>query len=77
MNSVLENEAVQRVQKVLNLFDHRPTSQGFKTPDSIYMLGKLQFRKNLDQRAYYYLEEVIKRYPGSAAARNAKRELKR
>ena len=70
-------KAESAFRKVLNLFDHRPTSQGFKTPDSIYMLGKLQFRKNLDQRAYYYLEEVIKRYPGSAAARNAKRELKR
>ena len=64
-------------RKVLTLYEHRPTSQGYKTPDSIYMLGKLQFRKNRAQRAHYYLGEVIKRYPGSAAARNAKRELNR
>ena len=64
-------------RKVLNLYEHRPTSQGYKTPDSIYMLGKLQFRKKQDRRAHYYFEEVIKRFPGSAAARNAKRELSR
>ena len=64
-------------RKVLTLFEHRPTSQGYKTPDSIYMLGKLQFRKKIHKRARYYWEEVIKRYPGSAAARNAMRELKK
>ena len=63
-------------RKVLTLFEHRPTSQGYKTPDSIYMLGKLQLRKNIHKKAKYYWEEVIKRYPGSAAARNAMREIK-
>ena len=63
-------------RKVLTLYEHRPTSQGYKTPDSIYMLGKLQFRKNIHKKAKYYWEEVIKRYPGSAAARNAMREIK-
>ena len=28
-------------RKVLKLYEHRPTTQGYKTPDSIYMLGKL------------------------------------
>ena len=70
-------KAESAFRKVLILYEHRPTSQGYKTPDSIYMLGKLQFRKNLDHRARYYLGEVIRRYPGSAAARNAKRELNR
>ena len=64
-------------RKVLTLFEHRPTSQGFKTPDSIYMLGKVQFRKNIHKKAEYYWKEVIKRYPGSAAARNAIREMKK
>ena len=64
-------------RKVLTLYEHLPTSQGYKTPDSIYMLGKLQLHKNHDKRADYYFEEVIKRFPGSAAARNAKRELNR
>ncbi len=62
-------------RKVLTLYEHRPTTQGYKTPDSIYMLGKLNQQKNLNQRASYYYKEVIKRFPGSAAARNAERDL--
>jgi len=62
-------------RKVLTLYEHRPTTQGYKTPDSIYMLGKLNQYKNLNQRASYYYKEVIKRFPGSAAARNAERDL--
>jgi len=70
-------KAEESFRKVLTRYEHRPTSQGYKTPDSIYMLGKLQLRQNLDQRAVYYFEEVIKRFPGSAAARNAERDLER
>ena len=62
-------------RKVLTLYEHRPTSQGYKTPDSIYMLGKINQQKNLNQRASYYFKEVIKRFPGSAAARNAEQDL--
>ena len=62
-------------RNVLKLYEHRPTTQGYKTPDSIYMLGKLNQQKNLNQRASYYYKEVIKRFPGSAAARNAERDL--
>ena len=70
-------KAEESFRKVLTRYEHRPTSQGYKTPDSIYMLGKLQFQQNLEQRAVYYFEEVIKRFPGSAAARNAERDLGR
>ena len=70
-------KAEKAFRKVLTLYEHRPTSQGYKTPDSIYMLGKLQTLQKLDQRAVYYFEEVIKRFPGSAAARNAERVLDR
>ena len=62
-------------RKVLTLYEHRPTTQGYKTPDSIYMLGKINQHKNLNQRASYYYKEVIKRFPGSAATRNAERDL--
>jgi TolA-binding protein len=41
------------------------------------MLGKLQEKQNLDQQASYYFGEVIKRFPGSAAASNAKRDMDR
>ena len=62
-------------RKVLTLYEHRPTSQGYKTPDSIYMLGKIMNQQNLNLRANYYFEQVIKLFPGSAAARNAERDL--
>jgi len=70
-----EEKAEGAFRKVLTLYEHRPTTQGYKTPDSIYMLGKLNQHKNLNQRASYYYKEVIKRFPGSAAARNAERDL--
>jgi len=70
-------KAEMAFRKVLRNYEHRPTSQGYKTPDVIYMLGKLHEKQNLDQRAVYYFEEVIKRFPGSAAARNAERDLER
>jgi len=70
-------KAEESFRKVLTRYEHRPTSQGYKTPDSIYMLGRLQLQQNLEQRAVYYFEEVIKRFPGSAAARNAERDLGR
>ena len=75
LNNLKKAEVAFR--KVLRYYEHRPTSQGYKTPDVIYMLGKLQEKQNLDQRAAYYFEEVIKRFPGSAAARNAERDLDR
>ena len=75
LNDLKKAEAAFR--KVLRYYDHRPTSQGYKTPDVIYMLGKLQEKQNLDKRAAYYFEEVIKRFPGSAAAKNAERDLNR
>ena len=68
-------KAEEAFRKVLTLYEHRPTTQGYKTPDSIYMLGKLNQHKNLNQRASYYYKEVIKRFPGSAASRNAERNL--
>jgi len=70
-------KAEDAFRKVLRLYEHRPTSQGYKTPDAIYMLGKLRALQNLDKRAVYYFEEVVKRFPGSAAARNAERDLGR
>ena len=73
LNQLEKAEAAFR--KVLKLYEHRPTSQGYKTPDSIYMLGKINQQKNLNQRASYYFMEVIKRFPGSAAARNAEQDL--
>lgn len=68
-------KAEEAFRKVLTRYEHLPTSQGYKTADSIYMLGKLRQEQNLEHLAIYYFEEVTKRFPGSAAARNAERDL--
>ena len=63
-------------RKVLQKYEHRPTSQGFKTPDAIYMLGKLAENRKQPERAAYYFKNVLENYPGSAAANNAQEDLR-
>ncbi len=63
-------------RKVLQNYEHRPTSQGFKTPDAIYMLGKLAETRKQPDRAEYYFKNVLENYPGSAAANNAQEDLR-
>ncbi|MDG2198232.1 MAG: tetratricopeptide repeat protein [SAR324 cluster bacterium] len=63
-------------RKVLQNYEHRPTSQGFKTPDAIYMLGKLAETRKQPERAAYYFKNVLENYPGSAAANNAQEDLR-
>ena len=63
-------------RKVLQNYEHRPTSQGFKTPDAIYMLGKLAETRQQPERAAYYFKNVLDNYPGSAAANNAQEDLR-
>ena len=63
-------------RKVLQNYEHRPTSQGFKTPDAIYMLGKLAETRKQPDRAAYYFKNVLENYPGSAAANNAQEDLR-
>ena len=64
-------------RKILIGYEHRPTSQGYKTPDAIYMLGKISERRRDPVASKYYYRTVIARYPGSVAARNATRDLNR
>ena len=63
-------------RKVLQNYEHRPTSQGFKTPDAIYMLGKLAETRKQTDRAAYYFKNILENYPGSAAANNAQEDLR-
>ena len=63
-------------RKVLQNYEHRPTSQGFKTPDAIYMLGKLAETRKQPDLAAYYFKNVLENYPGSAAANNAQEDLR-
>jgi TolA-binding protein len=70
------DEAEAAFRKVLQKYEHRPTSQGFKTPDAIYMLGKLAENREQSNKAVYYFENVLENYPGSAAANNALEDLR-
>ena len=71
-----QNQKAERAfRKILTGFEHRPTSQGYKTPDAIYMLGKISERRRDPVASKYYYRTVIARYPGSVAARNATRDL--
>ncbi len=70
------NQSQEAFQKVLQNYEHRPTSQGYKTPDAIYMLGKIAESNNNLAHAQYYFEQVINRFPNSTAASNAEDNLK-
>tara|TARA_X000000950_G_scaffold50755_1_gene59776 strand:- start:8186 stop:9391 length:1206 start_codon:yes stop_codon:yes gene_type:complete len=70
------NAAESAFRKVLQNYEHRPTSQGFKTPDAIYMLGKLAETRKQPEQAAYYFRNVVENYPGSAAANNAQEDLR-
>ncbi len=73
-----QNQKAERAfRKILTGYEHRPTSQGYKTPDAIYMLGKISERRRDSVASKYYFRTVIARYPGSVAARNATRDLNR
>ena len=73
-----QNQNAERAfRKILTGYEHRPTSQGYKTPDAIYMLGKISERRRDPVASKYYYRTVIARYPGSVAARNATRDLNR
>ena len=73
-----QNQKAERAfRKILTGYEHRPTSQGYKTPDAIYMLGKISERRRDPLAAKYYYRTVIARYHGSVAARNATRDLDR
>ena len=73
-----QNQKAERAfRKILTGYEHRPTSQGYKTPDAIYMLGKISERRRDLIASKYYFRTVIARYPGSVAARNATRDLNR
>ena len=73
-----QNQKAERAfRKILTGYEHRPTSQGYKTPDAIYMLGKISERRRDPVASKYYYRTVIDRYPGSVAARNSTRDLNR
>ncbi|MGK5095354.1 tetratricopeptide repeat protein [Deltaproteobacteria bacterium TL4] len=70
-------EAENAFRKILRLYEHRSTSQGYKTPEAIYMLGKIAAQQQEFEKARYYFQEVNKRFPDSSSAESAKKELQK
>jgi len=69
------DRAEDEFRKVLRNYKHGATRMGFKTPDSVLMIGKIYLKKAKPIRAQYYFEWVIKKYPKSRSANKAQREL--
>ena len=67
--------AKKSLKVVLRKYEHRPTSQGYKTPDTIYLLGKIALQDNQPAQAKFYYQKVIELFPTSASARKAEGDL--
>ncbi len=62
-------------RKVLRNYEHGETRQGYKTPDSILMLGRIYLVRNKPIKARKYFEHVKKNYPGSRSADKSIKEI--
>ena len=67
--------AKKSLKLVLRKYEHRPTSQGYKTPDTIYLLGKIALQDKQPAQAKFYYQKVIELFPTSASARKAEGDL--
>ncbi|MBF0236824.1 MAG: tetratricopeptide repeat protein [SAR324 cluster bacterium] len=71
-------EAAEKAfREILRQYEHRPTSQGYKTPDAIYMLGQIAEQQGQPEKARYYYKQLLERFPDSAAGNNAEKDLQR
>ena len=62
-------------RKVLRNYEHGKTREGFKTPDSVLMLGRLSLIRGKPIKARKYFEHVVKQYPNSRSADKATKEI--
>ena len=67
--------AEQAYRQVLRHYEHRPTREGFKTPDAIYRLGQIYQLRGQPERAAYYFSHLVAQFPQSPSARKAQRAL--
>lgn len=62
-------------RKVLRNYQHRETKHGYKTPDTILMLGRLYLKKEKPIKARYYFEKLVEKFPDTRSALKAKMEV--
>ena len=62
-------------RKVLRNYPHGETRNGYKSADSILMLGRIYTSRSRPIRARYYFKKVVELFPQSRSASKAKKEL--
>jgi len=68
-------EAEHSFRKILKVYQHGNTRNGYKTPDAILMLGRIYLIRKNPNRAEYYFRKVIKMFPDSRSSVKAKNEI--
>jgi len=68
-------QAERAFRKVLRNYSHGTTREGYKTPDSALMIGRIYLIRKKPIKARYYFQQVINRYPDSRSAVKASREI--
>ena len=68
-------EAEEAYRSVLRNFAHRPTVEGYKTPEAIYRLGQLALQTGETAAAQYYFRALLERFPDSSIAERAAKDL--
>lgn len=68
-------QAEHAFRKVLKNYPHGDTRRGYKTPDSILMLGKIYQTRGKPIKARSYFQEIRRKYPSSRSAVKAEKEL--
>lgn len=71
------DEAELAIRKMLRTYEHRPDTQGYKTSEGIYLLGKIHQQRDELEQARRYWKEVSRLYPGTTGAEQALLDLRR
>ena len=71
------DEAEAAIRKMLRTYEHRPDTQGYKTSEGIFLLGRIAQERNELPLAKRYWQAAAKLYPGTTGADQANLELKR
>lgn len=68
-------EAEKAFVKVIAEYQQGDTKQGFRTADSIYMLGRIQHELGFSMRAAHYWKRLTELFPETRSAKKANSEL--
>ena len=70
-----EDLASQAYHQILQNYEHRPSGEGYKTPEAMYRLGEIALRKQKTLQAKQYLQAIQQRFPQSPTAHKANKLL--